>query len=243
MAVPQARGIVSTITEGSEVELLVLRAASGDDVAWHELWRSIEPELTRTISNPRFLGRLGQREDDRRNIILETIGRLAANDRRRLRDYIETRAANPRLRFLTWLRVVAKRVGIDYQRGHSQYLDRRREAGASTPGKWIEPGTLPSELGGERPPVTDLGTAQQVVAYAALALPDDQRRALELWVHSETYDAIAAALGLSSAAEAERKVRAAIERLRRKFARPAEPDPAGSPKAGTAVGTRGDDHE
>lgn len=208
---------MSTIAEGSELELLVLRAASGDDVAWHQLWTLIEPELTRTIANPRFLGKLGQREDDRKNIILETVGRLAANDRRRLRDYIDTRAANPRLGFLTWLRVVAKRVGIDYQRGHAQYIDRRREPGASTPGKWIEPGTLPSELGGERPPVTDLGTAHQVVAYATIALAEDQRRALELWVHGEPYDAIARQLDLASAADAERKVRAAIERLRRKF--------------------------
>src|SRR6187431_117158 len=116
---------MSTIVEGPQVELLVLRAASGDDVAWQELWQAIEPELVRTIANPRFLGRLGQREDDRKNIILETVGRLAANDRQRLRDYIGTRTANPRLGFLTWLRVVAKRVGIDYQRGHAQYLDRR----------------------------------------------------------------------------------------------------------------------
>lgn len=202
--------------DGSEVELLVLRAATGDDLAWHELWRTIEPALAHAIANPRFLGRLGQREDDRRNMIVEVIGRLAANDRRRLRDYIETRAANPQLRFMTWLRVVAKRVGIDYQRGHAQYIDRRRQADASTPGKWIEPGTLPSNLG-ERPPLTDRGTAVQVASYATLSLPEDQRRALELWIQSETYSAIATLLKLGAAGDAEKLVRAAIERLRRKF--------------------------
>jgi uncharacterized protein (DUF2267 family) len=38
-----------------------------------------------------------------------------------------------------------------------------------------------------------------------------------MWVESESYPAIAAALGLDSAGDAERVVRAAIERLRRRF--------------------------
>lgn len=210
---------VRTMAGDADLEQLVLRAAAGDDAAWQELWRIVEPQLDRIIAQPRFLGRLGQREDDRRNIVLDVMARLAADDRKRLRGYVETRAGNPDLRFLTWLRVVAKRVGIDYQRGHGNYIDRRRVADASSPGKWIEPGTLPpgSQLPGERPPVTDRGTAQQLLRYAAAELPDEQRRALELWVQSESYDAIAREIGAANATEAERKVRAAIERLRRKF--------------------------
>jgi hypothetical protein len=83
----------------------------------------------------------------------------------------------------------------------------------------VEAGTLPSgsKLHGERPPVTNKGTAQQLLRYAAGAIPDAQRRALEMWVQSESYDEIARVLELEDEAAAERMVRAAIERLRRRF--------------------------
>lgn len=202
-----------------ELEALVRRAASGDEEGWQALWRRVEPKLVRIVSRPSFLARLGQREDDRRNVVLEVMARLRADGFRRLALYLEARADNPRLGFMTWLRVVAKRVGIDYLRGHPEYVDRRRQAGASAAGEWIETATLPSasRLGGERPPVTDLGTAQQLLRFADGAVSDTQRRALELWVQSEGYPEIARALGLADAAEAERTVRAAIERLRRRF--------------------------
>lgn len=128
---------------------------------------------------------------------------------------------------MTWLRVVSKRVGIDYLRGHPDYIDRRRQADrGSAPGEWVEAGTLPSgsKLHGERPPVTNRGTTQQLLRYAAGAIPDVQRRALELWVQSETYDEIARVLGLEDGLAAERMVRAAIERLRRKSASKATSD-------------------
>jgi DNA-directed RNA polymerase specialized sigma24 family protein len=138
----------------------------------------------------------------------------------RLKIYLDTRKTNPSLKFMTWLRVVAKRVGIDYLRGHPDYIDRRRDKHrGSAPGEWVEAGTLPSgsKLRGERPPVTNKGTAQQLLRYAAGAIPDAQRRALELWVQSESYEEIARELDLADANAAERMVRAAIERLRRKF--------------------------
>ena len=210
------------MTLDSEVllESLVESAASGDEQAWQRLWSAVEPRLEKIVAQPRFLGRLGQREDDRRNIIVEVLARLRANDFHRLQIYLDTRATNPSLKFMTWLRVVTKRVGIDYMRGHPDYIDRRRDPDrGSAPGEWVEAGTLPSgsKLHGGRPPVTNRGTAQQLLRYAAGAIPDTQRRALELWVQSETYDEIARSLALEDGAAAERMVRAAIERLRRRF--------------------------
>src|ERR1700712_5314187 len=151
--------------EDSPLEVLVVRTAAGDAVAWQELWRTIEPQLLRMVAQPSFLGRLGQREDDRRNIVVEVMGRLRADGFRRLRSYLDTRVTNPSLKFTTWLRVVTKRVGVDYLRGHGDYIDRRHEADASRPGVWIEPVPLPSQsqLPGERPPMTDRGTAQQLL--------------------------------------------------------------------------------
>lgn len=200
------------------IETHVVHAAAGDDRAWQALWAAIEPALSRIIAQPRFLGRLGGREDDRRNIVVAVMGRLRADGFHRLQLYLDARRANPRLRFLTWLRVVAKRVGIDYLRAHPDYV-RRHDADASKPGVWIDPGTLPpaSQLVGARPPVTAKGTAHELLAYAAGVIPEEHRRALELWTQSETFPEIAKALGMASAADAERAVRAALERLRRKF--------------------------
>src|SRR5882672_7984857 len=206
------------MAEEEELETLVVEAAAEDESAWQRLWAAIEPPLSRIIAQPRFLGRLGQREDDRRNIVVAVMARLRADSFHRLHLYLEARESNPRLRFMSWLRVVAKRVGIDYLRAHPDYV-RRHEADASRPGAWVDPKTLPpsSQLMGERPPVTNRGTARELLRFAAGAIPDDQRRALELWAQSESFEDIARALGMKSGQEAERTVRAAIERLRRRF--------------------------
>jgi DNA-directed RNA polymerase specialized sigma24 family protein len=208
------------VDEG-ELEVLVAHAADGDTASWRTLWEDVEPWLEKMVSNPRFLGRLGQRDDDRSNIIVEVMARLHADGFHRLKLYVESRRVNRQLKFKSWLRVVAKRVGIDYLRGHENYVDRRRDPNrGSTPGYWIEPGTLPSpsKLPGERPPVTNQGTALELLRYAAGAVPEPQLSALELWTEGGTYDDIARELEIADGADGAAKlVRAAIERLRRRF--------------------------
>lgn len=206
------------MVEDETLEQLVVAAAGEDEAAWQALWSAVEPPLSRIIAQPRFLGRLGGREDDRRNIVVAVMARLRADRYARLRLYLDAKRANPRLRFVSWLRVVAKRVGIDYLRSHPDYV-RRHDANASKPGRWVDAEELPpaSQIVGGRPPVTDLGTAQELLSYAAGVIPPDQRRALELWAQSESFEDIARTLGLANAAAAERVVRAVIERLRRRF--------------------------
>lgn len=204
-----------------QLEALVESAARGDAAAWRALWEEVEPWLEKVIGNPRFLGRVGQREDDRSNIMLEVMARLHSDAFHRLKLYVEIRQTTPQLKFKTWLRVVAKRVGIDYLRGHQNYIDRRRDPNrGSTPGQWVEPGTLPphSELGGERPPMTNRGTALEMLRYAAGSVPEPGLTALELWTQSASYEDIARELDIEGGAGgAEKLVRAAIERLRRRF--------------------------
>ena len=80
--------------------------------------------------------------------------------------------------------------------------------------------TLPSasKLPGERPPYTNRGTALEVLRYAAGTVPEPQLSALEMWAQSASFDEIARELTLPEGATgAERLVRAAIERLRRRF--------------------------
>src|SRR5580704_8979428 len=76
---------------------LVERAAAGELAAWRELWAELEPWLARMVASPRFLGRLGQREDDRNNILLEVMARLHSDGFRRLRQFVDAHHANPAL--------------------------------------------------------------------------------------------------------------------------------------------------
>jgi DNA-directed RNA polymerase specialized sigma24 family protein len=204
----------------AHVEELVVRAANADELAWQELWEVIEPKLDHLISQPRFLGRLGRLEDDRRNIVVEVMARIRGERFHRLRLYLAARQENPRLVFWTWMRVVTKRVGIDYLRSHPDYVDRRRSADpGSSPGLWMTPATLPpaSQLPGERPSVTSRGTAAELLRHAGGSFPFAQHRALELWIQGQDYADIAKHLELPDASVAEKLVRAAIERLRRHF--------------------------
>ena len=56
-----------------------------------------------------------------------------------------------------------------------------------------------------------------MMSYAGHELPEDQRRALKMWVQNDGYDRIAEALGLRDAKAAEKVVRAALARLRGHF--------------------------
>jgi DNA-directed RNA polymerase specialized sigma24 family protein len=195
---------------------IIEAAAAGDEAAWQDLWRAVEPDLRRLVAQPSFLGRISRREDDQRDIVVDVMARLRAGEFYRLKHYLLARRENPALEFLTWLRVVAKRVGIDYIRAHPEYLDQRHK-GAT--GAWVAPVTLPppSRLPGARPPVTDRGTAQVLMRVAAEGAPPEQLDALARWIQGDSFDDIAAELELGSPAHAARVVRAALERLRRRF--------------------------
>lgn len=198
---------------------LVEDAASGNEAAWWILWEQVEPKLERMLSNPRVTGRLAGNVDDVRNILVSVMEKLLDQDRRRLKSYLEKKA-NKSGGFPAWLAVVTKRVAIDYMRGHDDYVDKRRTRGEeSAAGAWVIPKELPndSQLFGNRPPVTDRGSALALLRYAYSTLPEDQMAALEMWILNKPYSDIAEELGIESAEAANKMVRAALERLRRRF--------------------------
>ena len=199
-----------------DVEVWVDETLAGNEASWQKLWQAVEPRLYATLRRPNLLGRLSQSEDDCRSIVVEVMARLRANGYARLKNFVEARRLCPTLPFMAWLIVVAKRVAIDYLRAHETYIDRRHVEGASSPGAWREIASLPSDsqLPGERPPFTGKGTAHELLAYAGSDLPEDQRQALEAWLAGATFEEIAAG---GDAREAEKMVRAALQRLRRQF--------------------------
>lgn len=197
------------------LEELVRRVVAGDADAWQAFWQGVEPRLYALLRRPRFLGRLSQSEDDCRNIVVDVMHALRDREHARLRRFLEARAANPRLPFFAWLVVIAKRLAIDYQRRHEEYEDRRGSGGG---GAWRVITELPpaSQLDGGRPPVTDLAAAAELRELAREELPAEQARAIELWSEGRSFEEIAAALAAGDARDAERRVRAGLERLRRR---------------------------
>lgn len=199
----------------AELTRLAVAAAAGDDQAWRHLWETVEPRLLGLVRRPRFLGRLGLREDDCRNVVLAVMERLHADERRRLSLFASAVAADPARQFWPWLVVVAKRVGIDYMRNHERFIGPRGTPSDSRPAWGYDTTATDGKLGGQRPPMTNRGTARQLLEIAAHALTEPQRDALDLWLRGSNHDAIADALGLGERGEAERLVRAALQRLRR----------------------------
>jgi DNA-directed RNA polymerase specialized sigma24 family protein len=202
----------------ADADALIAQVVAGDEAAWQRLVRALEPRLHAALRRPSFLGRLSDHEDDCRNVVVDVLERLRADGFRRLRLYLDTRRERPGVSFLAWVLVVAKRAGIDYMRGHEEYVDRRHVEAASRPGAWREIETLlaDSRRHGARPPLTDRATAHQILDEAR-ELPAEQREALRGWLEGATFAEIADRQGLGDEREAQRAVRAALERLRRRY--------------------------
>jgi DNA-directed RNA polymerase specialized sigma24 family protein len=196
-----------------QITALVSRTCAGDPDAWQALWRWLDPRLHGVVRNLR-LPRISDQEDERRAVVLEVMARLRVDDFRRLRLWAEGAAQDPGLSLMPWLKVVTRRVAIDCLRAHPGYQPDRSGAGA-----WHDPRSLPaaSLLAGPRPTVTRDGTARELLSHARQVLSPAHYQALERKLAGETPAEIAKALGLRGAPEAERIVRAAFERLRRKF--------------------------
>jgi DNA-directed RNA polymerase specialized sigma24 family protein len=209
-----------------EIEALVSSVAAGDEDAWRQLWHRLEARLWRLVRKRTFPGRQPRHDDDCRDVVVAIMARLRQHRFARIRRYLASRSANPHLSFIRWVIVVAKRVAIDCVRGHPDYVDRRRAA-AGPSGVWIRSVPLPhGDLAGDAVSVITAVTARQIMSYAAGALSDPQRRALELWTEQLTHDEIARALALERPAEAARLVHSALARLRRRFRSEANPGPA-----------------
>jgi DNA-directed RNA polymerase specialized sigma24 family protein len=193
---------------------LAERACAGDEGAWQALWAWLDPRLGAIVRKLR-LPRISHEEDDRRAVVLAVMARLREDEFRRLRLFLESRQRDPQLGLMPWLKVVTRRVAIDCLRAHPSYLPGRGEQ----PGTWRDPQSLPppSALPGTAPAPTRDGTAREMLAHAQAVLPADHYQALQLKIRGDSPAEIAGALGLSGPAQAERIVRAAFERLRRKF--------------------------
>jgi DNA-directed RNA polymerase specialized sigma24 family protein len=207
------------VLSDDEIEALVAKVVAGDERAWQELWAALQPRLLGLVRKPKFLGDIADNEDACRDIVLAVMARLREQDFMRLRLYLDARARTPTMIFFSWLGVVTKRVGIDHMRAMPEYVDRRRSREpVSSPGKWITPVTFTeSAVGAELKTFSRKVTAAELLAHARAMVPDDQQRALELWLQDASFEEIAQEISAPDADHAAKLVRAVLERLRRKF--------------------------
>lgn len=221
--------VARTEVDEARLEDLVTRAREGDLRAWQALWLALDPMLERIAARRQITGRLADRPDERRDIVLRVMKELRRHDDRLLADLGE----RLRLRdgsYRWWLTRVARNTAIDYVREHAEYL------GPVEGGRWARLLQLGDMLEDGRPDPIRVIEVRQILAYAEQELDPPQLVALCRWLRRESFEEIAGALRLADAAAAARLVRSGVERLRAHFSddqwrpRKSTGAPDGSPK-------------
>jgi len=114
-------------------------ADKGDEGAWQALLSKLDPELA-LMARRQPIGRLRDREDTPREIVMRTISRLHAKGYAAIKKLV-TLEPTPELQ--AWLRVLVKRSAIDYMRESPEY----ERATAKRDHRWISLASLSSSQG------------------------------------------------------------------------------------------------
>lgn len=197
---------------------LLERVVAGDALAWHQLWRRMEPLVDRVCRSPRIVGPLARREDERRNIELAIIAGLREKSFRRLRAYLDARKAGRAGSFGAWLTTVARRVALDAVRAHPEHLDPRGRRGGD---RWARFTPNWSEHGVSTPGRTEtLVRAAQLMDAARASCSPEQLDVLHRWLAGASRAEIAAELRVPSEL-VHRRLRSALKRLRDRYGKDA----------------------
>jgi DNA-directed RNA polymerase specialized sigma24 family protein len=205
--------------DGPLCEDLARRTLAGDGRAWKDLVAHLWPHCVRIVASSRELRRFGASPDHVANVVTNIVGKVGGGGARGLKHYRAWRERSRGKTFSDWIRIVAANAVRDYVRDHAD--DAAASAGSEPGvGGMLDPSTASAALEevGELPPITATLTARQLVVYAERHLPEDQRRALGLWIAGYAFDEIAGELALAGAEASRRQVRAAVAALRRQFA-------------------------
>ncbi|MBI5537148.1 MAG: sigma-70 family RNA polymerase sigma factor [Deltaproteobacteria bacterium] len=201
------------------MEALLQKVVNGDAASWQALWEAVQPSVWAITGKWQITGPIARREDDRRNIVLQVMDRLRADDFRRIRCFLEsTRTRQPGSSFRTWLATVTARVAIDYVRAHPEYLDRRAHGAGERWVRVVSASEFPQDLDGPSP--HDVATAAELLDSARRVLRAEQLTALCLWLQGDDEAGISKALELGEPADGRRLLRSALKRLRDRYAAP-----------------------
>jgi hypothetical protein len=195
----------------------VPRVIAGDSSAWQGLITRLEPILIALLRRSRTLGPMRDSLDDCRAVMVSVLERLRRDDYRGLRLFQPWADAHPGKDFGDWIRIVTVNIARDHVSA------RLGVAGEVASNKRMV-NTLASLLPGPdddrlafRPLMTQEQVARELLEYAARALDPAQLRALRRWMDGASFAELAAELGLATPRDADKLVRAALARLRRRF--------------------------
>jgi len=209
---------------------LLERTVQGDAAAWVELQAELDPLIMRMARRHRDLRRRGLTEqaDDIADVRISSLERLAANEFRNLRDFLERSERAPESEsFESWLYGVVDFTIRDHLRkryGRAPKVNASEAGGVrpskrdlqSLAGRWDdEPERkLLDGIG-----VTTRLTLTQILAFIAESFSTDEATAIRLhYVEGQSYAEIASQLALREPKEAEQLIRRLNARLRYRFA-------------------------
>jgi len=193
----------------------VPRVVSGDRRAWHELVAGLEPHLMQLLRGGRTLGPMRHNVDDCRAVMIDVLERLRRDDYRGLRLFQPWAAANPGKDFGDWIRIITVNLARDHvssRLGVAEHANKRMLTTLAS----LLPRDDDDRLG-FRPAVTSEQLARELLEYATRALDPGQLHALRRWIEGASFAELADELDLPTPRDADKLVRAALARLRRRF--------------------------
>lgn len=204
----------------ASLAVYIPRVVAGDGPAWQELMTQLEPHLLQLLRRGRTLGPMRHNLDDCRAVMTAVLERLWKDDYRGLRLFQPWADAHPGKDFGDWIRIVTVNIARDHV---SARLGAEQGEGEVPRNKRLM-NTLASLLPREddhrlgfRPSMTNTQLARELLEYAASSLDPVQFRALCRWIEGATFAELADELGLPTPRGADKLVRAALARLRRRF--------------------------
>jgi DNA-directed RNA polymerase specialized sigma24 family protein len=197
-------------------EALIARFMVGDKKAWQSLVAHLWPALFKFVAAHHSMGPLGRNDDEVRNVLTKLVERLGRDEGRALALYGAWRKQHTDRDFGDWVRIVTSNIVRSHVR---EVLADAAAFDDPSVTRLLNEFATSSALAqlAARPPITNAQTARELFEFAARRLPNDQHRALVLWVEGASHAEIAAELGLDNEQAAMNLVRAAVAVLRRAF--------------------------
>jgi DNA-directed RNA polymerase specialized sigma24 family protein len=221
--------VARVVLDEPVIEPLVGRTLDGEERARAKLWLTLSPVIEKIAGQWRVTGKLHDREDDRRDVVVGVMGRLEANGFQRLGVFhglLQRRNGTAS----AWFRVLTIRSALRHTEAHPEYLGPAVGEGGS---RWADLVPFSDEEEEELPPgslrVIEAILAHEIMACAERTLPPQQLDAVRLSAVDLSNAKIAEALNLPNADAADKLVRAAHKRLRTRFAGERD-DATGAPR-------------
>jgi hypothetical protein len=178
--------VTDVLLDVPHCERLVARIVQGDAVAQRKLVEHLWPCWLKQVRGSRGMAALAQSEDHVREVATRVAQKIGKPGAPTLRLYPFWREKHADRDFGDWIRIVVANAIRDYVR--EQIGNVRIPDGDLSPKRLLNELTMSGtgEVTKVRPPFTAAQAARQIVEFAQDHLPQDQLRALSLWLQGAT---------------------------------------------------------